>query len=157
MTVADRPPMDETLMEVARVMARRSTCTRNSVGVVIALETRILTSGYNGAPSGLPHCDHTCDCELGVETDLKCHTADCPAQRPCETAVHAEANAIAFAARNGIALLGSTLYTTLEPCLKCAQLIINAGIWSVCAARRYRSSEGVDLLRSVGVTTRLVR
>ncbi len=71
-------------------------------------------------------------------------------------AVHAEANAIAFAARHGIALLGSTLYTTLTPCVRCAQLVINAGIARVAWRTVYRDVSGLDLVVASGISTQQV-
>jgi len=160
MTVTDnfpprkRPPIEETLMHSAQVWARRSTCDRNNVGVVIAsADNRILCTGYNGAPSGMPHCDHRCNCENKAPyRRVQLHATTCATQTPCKIAVHGEANAIAFAARNGIALAGARLFSTLTPCYACAQLIINAGIVEVQYLETYRSHEGQDLLRSGGLS-----
>lgn len=129
--VVERPSRDETLMEVAHVFAKRSTCSRAQVGAVIAVDGRILSTGYNGAPAGLPHCDHSFD------------PADASG---CTTAVHAEANAIGFAAKYGMRTEGATLYTSLTPCLACAQLIINSGIVRVVANGSYRDPSGLHLL-----------
>ena len=139
--------MHETLRDIAQLMARRSTCSRAQVGAVIARDGRVISTGYNGAPAGLPHCDHTCYCwEPGTD-----HLPDCPAGKPCAISVHAEANAIAFAAREGLATRGATMYTTLSPCVPCAQLIINAGIVTVLYTNLYRNMAGVVLLESAGV------
>lgn len=132
--MSDRPGIDETLMGMAALWAQRGTCSRAAVGVVVALEGRIITTGYNGAPAGMPHCDHD-------ETFVP----------PCTNAVHAEANALAFAARNGTATAGATLYTTLTPCVPCAQLIINAGIVRVVAHTPYRIMDGWNLLYDAGI------
>lgn len=137
-----RPSMDTVLMDMAHVMAQRGTCSRARVGVVIALDGRVCTTGYNGAPRGLAHCDHPAD-ERSAD-----RPTDAP---PCRTATHAEANAIAFAARHGVALAGATLYTTTSPCVACALLVVNAGITRVSYAVPYRDAGGVDLLRSAGV------
>lgn len=147
-----RPTRDETCMDVAKVMARRSTCSRLSVGVVFATpEGRVLSSGYNGAPAGMSHCDHTCNCETFALRHW--HDKKCVANpdRGCDVAVHAEANGIAFAAKNGIALGGCWLYTTLSPCLPCAKLIINAGIVRVYMDELYRELAGMDLLKEAGI------
>lgn len=127
-----RPTEDDMLLEVARVVSQRATCSRLSVGAVLAIEGRILSTGYNGAPSGMNHCLHTND-------------------KPCKTAVHAEANAIAFAAKHGVATYESTLYTTHSPCLTCSHLIINAGIIRVVYWLVYRDSGPLDLLKSAGL------
>src|SRR5688500_12131146 len=79
------------------------------------------------------------------------HESSCPHITPCSVAVHAEANAVAFAAKHGIATNGASLYTTVAPCLPCAQLVINAGIVSVMYLNGYRGRSGIDLLGSAGV------
>ena len=136
MTMNQRPSRPLTLMEVAEVYAKRSTCSRAHVGVVIAHEGRILSTGYNGSPAGMSHCNHSLD----------------PPDYPgCRTAVHAEANAIAFAAKHGIRLSDAELYTTFSPCLPCAQLIINAGICTVYIRNEYRTRDGEDLLEAAGI------
>jgi dCMP deaminase len=134
--------MEETLLEVAATMARRGTCSRARVGAVVARDGRILTSGYNGAPRGLPHCLHPLG-EISSTEDVNAPT--------CTVAVHAEANAVAFAARHGIALDRSTLFTTLSPCVVCAQLVVNAGITAVYVGERYRDLTGVRLLNEAHV------
>lgn len=133
-----RPTRDDVCMRIAGLMATRSTCLRAQVGAVITREFRLISSGYNGAPSGLLHC--------GEET---CLAGDL---HGCENTVHAELNAIVFAARCGIATEGCTLYTTHLPCPACARAIINAGIARVVFSAEYRLSEGMDLLRQAGVT-----
>lgn len=127
-----RPDRDHTLLDVARIIATRGTCSRAKVGAVVAKEGRILVTGYNGAPAGMPHCIHDTD-------------------EACTVAVHAEANAVAYAARYGMSLENSDLYTTLSPCLACAQLIINSGITRVIYSSSYRDTIGVDLLRDAGL------
>lgn len=131
----DRPSRDEKCLEHARVEARQSTCLRRQVGSVIALDGRIISTGYGGAPSKLPHCT--------PET--------CNDQAPCTNTSHAEANAIAFAARHGLATEGATLYTTLSPCKTCADLIINAGITRVIYETPYRLTEGLERLTQAGI------
>lgn len=126
---------DEFLKEAAQLIARRSTCLRLQVGALVARDGRILVTGYNGAPSGLPHCT----------------PKNCNPDEPCTRAVHAEANCIAFAAKHGISLQEAVMYTTDSPCMECAKLIINAGIVSLHYQRDYRDPKPVDLLASVGV------
>lgn len=133
-TVEDgRPSMTQTLLSVATVMAQRSTCSLAHVGAVVARDGRILASGYNGAPATLPHCAHL------------------PGEDSCPVSVHAEANAIAFAARYGVALENASLYCTHSPCLKCAQLIINAGIAAVFYRELHHNLRGLELLRGAFV------
>jgi dCMP deaminase len=126
---APRPSIDETLMSTAILMSQHGTCSRARVGAVIALDGRIISTGYNGAPAGMLHCAHADDFIP-----------------PCVDAVHAEVNAIAFAAKHGLATRGATLYTTHSPCNSCAQLIINAGLVRVVAQQLYRDRRGYDLI-----------
>lgn len=131
------------LMEMAIIASKRSTCTRKHVGAIIAIEGRPISVGYAGAPSGLPHClEH--GCLTGPDGG-------------CIRTQHAEANAIAFAARKGIATERATLYTTVSPCLACAKLIINAGIEEVWFLELYRKMEGVELLGKLGIACEQLR
>jgi dCMP deaminase len=154
-----RPSRDETLMQVAEVFARRGTCSRLQVGCVVARNGRILVTGYNGAPTGMTHCDHTCLCgamysELLKNPGVKVeHRLGCPADKICEISVHAEANVTAFAAKYGINLTDSFLVTTASPCLACAQLIVNAGIVGVMYRVEFRDERGLALLKAAGVIT----
>lgn len=138
----ERPSRDQVLMEVANAFASRGTCGRARVGAAIARDGRVLVTGYNGPPAGLPHCDSEC---------LQRHTGG------CFLAVHAEANAIAYAARHGIGVEGATLYSTHLPCLSCAQLIINAGISRVLYSTDYRDHSGRLLLEAAGIDTMYLR
>lgn len=160
MTTPDRPNRNHTLMAVAHILAHRSTCTRSQVGAVISLGGRILSTGYNGAPAGMPHCDHICTCNgSGIPpraVPIDGHQRACRYLMPCATAVHAEANAIAYAARFGVALHGAALYTTMSPCLSCAQFIISAGINEVFYGGEYRDNAGMKLLESAYVSQRKV-
>lgn len=174
-----RPGRTEVLLKQAQAIAERSTCTRASVGVVIAHDGRTVSQGYNGAPAGMAHCNHACmcggrglapvcsdtcrypkaggwhnyDCAFRIWTDDDHHLTDCPTNNKdgCRVSVHAEANAIAFAARFGVATDGAYLYTTVSPCLTCSQLIINAGIKRVYFIQEYRDHAGIDLLRDAGI------
>jgi dCMP deaminase len=127
-----RPTREQMLMDIASVVARRSTCNRLSVGAVIALDARVISMGYNGPPSGIDHCQH----DNGA---------------PCDDSVHAEANAIVFAARHGLSTNGTCLYVTHMPCLRCAQLIINSGITVVVYHHDYRDVSGVRLMLDAGL------
>lgn len=136
-----RPSLDVVLLDVARTIARRGTCSRLHVGAVVAVDGRICATGYNGAPHGLPHCDHPPD-----ESEPRAADA-----ATCTTSVHAEANAVAFAARHGVSIEGATLYGTHTPCVHCAMLLVNAGIVRVVCATRYRSHAGVRVLAAARV------
>jgi dCMP deaminase len=127
-----RPTIDETLMDIARVWSRRSTCPRLSVGAVLARDGRDLSGGYNGSPRGLPHCVHVDD-------------------EPCTDSLHAEENALLNAAYHGVSSRGTTLYCTHSPCKACAGRIINAGVVAVVYALPYRSDAGLARLAVAGV------
>ena len=133
---AERPPWDAYFMAIARAVASRATCSRASVGAVIVKDKRILTTGYNGAPVGLRHCDHTNGGDM-----LHGH---------CARSTHAEQNAIVQASRHGVAIAGSTLYCTAHACLTCAKLLINAGITRVVYEDPYPDDLANDLFREAG-------
>ncbi|MBC1237636.1 MULTISPECIES: deoxycytidylate deaminase [Nostoc] len=120
----NRPSWDEYFLMLAKLAATRSTCLAFPVGAVIVKSKQVLATGYNGPPSGSSHCisQGFCYSEL----------ASCDASKDLPSrAVHAEANAIAQAAKHGIATNGASIYVTLEPCLSCLKLIISAGIKEV--------------------------
>lgn len=127
----DRPSRDDIVMEVANAFASRGTCLRARVGAAIARDGRVLVTGYNGPAAGLPHCNDQCAIR---------HSSG------CTIAVHAEANAIAYAARHGIRVESADLYTTHLPCYGCAQLIVNAGIARLFYKNDYRDHSGLSLL-----------
>lgn len=144
----ERINREEFYLQSAGLVARRSTCLRGQVGCVLVRGKRIVVSGYNGAPSGMPHCS-----EVGcLLTDEDGQLVD---YMGCQRAVHAEANAIAFAAREGIPLKGTSLWCTHGPCPKCAQLIVNAGIYAVHYVMPYRLRGGVELLDDAGVVVKI--
>jgi dCMP deaminase len=122
----------QTYMAMAKQISKLGTCPRKQVGAVITREGRIISSGYNGAPPGQPHCDHS-------------------RFEPCQTATHAELNAVVFAARHGISTERGTLFVTLSPCLNCSRLLIAAGIVSVFYEERYRDGSGLELLDAAGI------
>jgi dCMP deaminase len=122
---------DELYMSIAKLYSRRSTCGRLQVGCTIVKEGRAICSGYNG-PLKSNIAEDTCNCELS---------------EPCQKSIHAEANAIAFAAKKGISLENTTIYCTHSPCIKCSELIIQAGISNVVYSEDFRSSEGLLLLK----------
>jgi dCMP deaminase len=131
-----RPSWDEYFMEIARTVAKRATCDRGRSGCVIARNKQILVTGYVGAPTGLAHCD-----EVGHQMKKMVHE-DGSITQHCVRTVHAEQNAITQAAKQGIAISGSTLYCKMTPCRTCAMLIINCGIIRVVCEKKYHA--GVD-------------
>lgn len=137
----ERVSRDELCAEMAAVVAKRGTCGRAQVGALISRDGRILATGYNGPPSGFPHCTDPDGCTDADRTD----------PGGCVRAVHAEANAIAFAARHGIATQGADLFCSHLPCKRCAELIINSGIVRVHYTSDYRIKDGEVLLRQAGI------
>lgn len=139
--MAKRISVDEYFMEIAKVVAKRSTCLRRQIGAVIVKNKIIVSTGYNGAPRGLPHClDIGCiRDELGIASGER--------HEVCR-GVHAEQNALIQAGRSAE---GATLYVNAYPCKICAKLIINAGIKRVVVSGEYSDTEGLDLLRDAGV------
>lgn len=136
------------LMKSALLWSERSTCSRLHVGAIFAKDGRILVTGYNGAPSGLPHCNHSCTCTTPVDQG---HSLGCPVDKICTTAVHAEQNGISYAAKLGIKLEDSELYVTHMPCLPCALSLVNVGIKRVFYNKPFRDYRGVTLLESAGI------
>jgi dCMP deaminase len=123
-------------MNIAREVATRATCDRKHVGAVIVRDKSILATGYNGSIRGLPHCD-----EEG-------HLME---EGHCVRTVHAEANAIVQAARNGMAIDGATIYVTASPCWGCFRLIANAGIERVVFGEFYRDQRIFDVSQRLGI------
>ena len=138
----ERPGLDEYFMEIAIVVAKRSTCLRNQVGALFVKNKRILTTGYNGAPAGLDHCDVVGCAREGVQSGTR--------HELCR-AVHAEQNAIIQAALHGVSVKGSSLYCTNHPCIICAKMIINAGIRRIVYEYPYPDELSRDLLAEAGV------
>ena len=131
-----RPSWDDYFMDIAYQVAKRSTCDRARVGAIIVKDRRILTTGYNGAPAGLPHCD-----EVG-HLMIAGH---------CVRTLHAEQNAIIQAALHGVSVAGGTMYVTHQPCLTCAKMIINAGIRRVVHAGHYADENALAFLHEADV------
>ena len=133
-----RPDWDTYFMAIAMMAATRCTCLRRRVGAVITRDRQVVSTGYNGAPAGTAHClDTGCLREtLGIPSGQR--------QEMCRGS-HAESNAIAQAARMGIATDGAALYSTLEPCSLCTKVILNAGIVRVVYMQPYPDKLAVDL------------
>ncbi|MEY2664761.1 MAG: hypothetical protein RIT04_569 [Candidatus Parcubacteria bacterium] len=130
-----RPSWDEYFIGIMGMVATRATCDRGKSGCVIVKDKRILTTGYVGSPIGVDHCD-----DVGHEMHRVIHEDDSSSQH-CIRTIHAEENAIAQAARMGIALQGSTLYCKMTPCYTCAKTIINSGIVRVVATKDYHAGQ----------------
>jgi dCMP deaminase len=135
---------DTVFMEVAHTISVLGTCDRKRVGAIIVRDGRCVSWGYNGAPPGLPHCDANNHGYLELYGTL-------PHEHGCKNATHAEANALAFAARQGISTEGATLYVTVSPCDTCARLCIAAGLKEVRWDEEYRDRSGIELLERAGL------
>ena len=131
-------------MEITELVSRRSTCLRRQVGAVIVKGKRILTTGYNGAPSGLKHCS-----EAGCLRE-KLNIPSGERQELCR-GCHAEQNAIIQAAQHGISINGATVYSTHFPCVTCAKMIINAGIKEIIYQEGYPDQLSQELLEEAGI------
>ncbi|NEU72622.1 dCMP deaminase family protein [Hassallia byssoidea VB512170] len=129
-----RPTWDEYFLMLAKLAATRSTCLAFPVGAVIVKNKQVVATGYNGSPSGSAHCTTQGYCYPGLSS--------CDASKTLPSrAVHAEANAIAQAAKHGISTDGASIYVTLEPCLSCLKLIISAGIKEVFYETAFNAGE----------------
>ena len=123
-------------MNIAKQVATRSTCDRKHVGAVIVRDKTILSTGYNGSIRGMPHCD-----DVG-------HLME---NNHCIATVHAEANAIIQAAKNGVRIDQAELYTTASPCWNCFQLLANSGIQRVYYGEFYREQRSIEIAAQLGI------
>ena len=123
-------------MNIATQVATRSTCDRKHVGAVIVRDRTILSTGYNGSIRGMPHCD-----EVGHDLE----------NDHCVGTIHAEANAILQAAKNGVMIDGAELYTTASPCWSCFKLIANAGIRTIYYGEFYRDRKSLAIARRLKI------
>lgn len=147
MHVKQKPTFDEIYMELAENLAGKSHCVKIRVGAVITKDTRIVSLGYNGPPAGTHNCD------------IEWPEVGCPrsAKGGCSLALHAEENAILYAAKNRLTLENATIYITLSPCLSCARLIYTTGIKKVYYINSYaafkglKEEEGIVFLETFGV------
>lgn len=126
-------------MQIAHLVKSRATCPRRSVGAVIVRDKRVIATGYNGAPRGLPHCP-----EGGPDHDWP---LGCMRSGHCIRALHAEQNALLQAAQVGVSCEGATIYVTCQPCNNCAKMIINAGIRRVIYEGDYPDEFSKELFR----------
>jgi dCMP deaminase len=131
-----RASWDEYFMKIALQAATRATCDRKHVGAVIVRDKTILSTGYNGSIRGLAHCD-----DVG-------HMMD---NGHCVATVHAEANAIIQAAKNGTAINGADIYVTASPCWNCFKLIVNSGIKRIVFLEFYRDERILTVAEAAGV------
>jgi dCMP deaminase len=134
--MAERSSWDQYFMDIARQIATRATCDRKHVGALLVRDKTILSTGYNGSIRGLPHCD-----EAG-------HMME---NGHCVATVHAEANAIIQAAKNGVRIDGATMYTTASPCWPCFKLIANSGCVRIVFGEFYRDQRIFEYAAKLGL------
>jgi len=140
-----RPSWDEYFMQITELVASRATCLRRKVGAVLVRNKRILTTGYNGPPSGIEHCEKRGGCmrdELNIPSGERMELS---------RAIHAEQNAIIQAAKMGISIENSTLYVSTHPCFTCAKMLINAGVKKIIYKEGYSDSFAKEILKEAGV------
>ena len=139
-----RPSWDEYFMTITKQVSQRSTCLRRKIGALLVCDKRILATGYNGAPSGIKHC-YDVGClreEKGIASGER--------HELCR-GLHAEQNAIIQAALYGVAVKGASIYSTHQPCVLCAKMLINAGITEIFYEEGYPDSLSEELLSEAGI------
>ncbi len=149
-TLHRRPSWDEYFLEVAGLVSKRATCLRRRVGAVLVKDKKILSTGYNGAPSGLEHCF-----EIGC-LRKKLNIPSGQRHELCR-GLHAEQNVLLQAALYGVSTKGSTLYITNQPCVICAKMLINAGIKEIVISDGYPDSLARDFRKQAKIKVRKPR
>ncbi len=139
-----RPDWDEYFMNIALLVSKRSTCIRRQVGAVIVKNKRILSTGYNGVPTGIKHCT-----EVGCLRD-KLNIPSGEKHELCR-GLHAEQNAIIQAAYHGVEIRDSDLYCTNQPCIICSKMLINAGIKNIYYKDGYPDKLSVEMLEETDI------
>jgi dCMP deaminase len=141
-----RTPLNEYFMQIAEKVSLRSTCLRHHFGAILVRDKRILSTGYNENPSGLPHCFELPEgCirdSLQIASGMNLEIC---------TAVHAEANALLQCAYHGVSTKGSTLYVTGAPCPLCARMLVNAGVKRVVFKKNEYGDEGLKILKQADI------
>ena len=145
-----RPAWDDYFMDIANLVARRSTCLRRAVGAVLVKEHRVLATGYNGAPAKIRHC-----AEVGCLRESM--NIESGQRHELCRGIHAEQNAIIQAAYHGVAIRGASLYCTNLPCAICTKMLINAGLTEICYQEGYADELSAALLEEAGIRLRQVK
>jgi dCMP deaminase len=143
----ERPTRDEYFMQMAKLAATRSTCLRRKVGAVIVKDSHVLSTGYNGSPRGVSHCEEK-GC-LRVLMNVPSGTR----HELCR-GVHAEQNAVTQAAYFGTSVKDATIYTTTFPCSLCAKILINSGIKEIVYSEGYMDDLSKDILEETDIVIR---
>ncbi|NQT05930.1 MAG: cytidine deaminase [Candidatus Omnitrophica bacterium] len=143
-----RPDWDEYFLNITKLVSKRSTCMRRNVGAVLVKDKRMLATGYNGAPSGIDHCDKA-GC---MRSKLRVPSGQ---RHELCRGLHAEQNALLQAALHGISVRDSMLYATTQPCIICAKMLINAGIKEVVIMGNYPDKMAAQFFKKAGVKVRI--
>lgn len=142
--MTERPAWDSYFMKIAEDVSTRSTCLRRQVGAVIVMDKRMLTTGYNGAPTGITHCtEKTC-------LRIKYNVPSGERHELCR-GLHAEQNAIIQAALHGVSLKGSKIYVTHKPCSICTKMLINSGIDTFIFRSPYKDPLADEMIAEAGI------
>lgn len=146
----NRPSWDEYFLKITQEVGQRSTCLRRQIGAILVVDKHILTTGYNGVPRGLRHC-----------ADVGClrmanNVASGERHELCR-GLHAEMNAILQAAKYGIRISGSTLYSTTYPCVLCAKMLINADIKRIVAQEDYPDDLSKEMLAEAKIKVDIMK
>ena len=146
----NRPRWDDYFLRIAKLVSERSTCLRRNVGAVLVKDNRILSTGYNGAPAGITHCDRT-GCmreEMNIPSGER--------HELCR-GLHAEQNALLQAALHGVSVKEAKLYSTIQPCIICAKMLINAGIGEIVISRGYPDKMSANFLKEAGIKVKKIK
>lgn len=157
--IKNRMSRDTLFSLVCLLVSQRSTCLRSQVGAVVVRDGRIVSMGYNGPISGTPPCIQPDSLLDDLDPDNPYFFTPCGKEyrarrclgAGCTRSLHAETNAIAFAARAGVSVEGCTLYCSLSPCINCAKVIVNSGIKEFKYLEDYRDTSGLELLKKAGI------
>jgi len=147
---SERPTWDDYFMSIATQVGSRSTCTRRKIGALVVRDKRILATGYNNVPSSIEHCT-TKGClrdEMGIPSGER--------HELCR-GIHAEQNAVVQAAKYGTSIDGASMYTTTQPCILCAKIMINAGIKEIVFSGDYPDDLSRAMIEEAGVALRQVQ
>lgn len=164
---------DKTFIEIAEKFAEQSTCVKRKVGAVLVKDLRILSTGYNGTPSGFCNCkDVFGNGPNEIATKAIFYKSDFPSSLNSKKSfqgyyfthhefadrfeIHAEQNCIAFAAKNGVSTEDCTLYITTAPCVNCAKIIIASGVKKVVYKEIYKNDFGIQLLNEAGIPCEII-
>ena len=146
----NRPKWDDYFLGIATLVATRSTCLRRSVGAILVKENQILATGYNGALANIAHCEQT-GC---LREKLKIPSGK---RHELCRGLHAEQNALLQAALHGVGVKGSKLYSTIQPCIICAKMLINAGIKEIVIQTGYPDKMAAEFLKEAGVRVKNIK